>query len=328
MSKQTQRYARLMGDFWRHPRLSALSPTAVGIHCRAMSYCAEQMTDGAIVRPIVAAFFGGPVDATIIAELVSAGVWKETATGYQLRDWAQHNITADAWAKQKAAVAKRVAEHRNRKKQAGNPSPPDDDGGGNDGVTRYGEVTNAPETRVPLDEGRRTKDEDPSLRSGVACAPDAEGRVIAMHRPKRTRCQLMAALARLHSERVKRISGKPGPMPPSVVDALERGEQSARYALTLEHLERLAEWAEQDESPEALFGQVLDGAERDTWMREKALPLKSLAENPSRYVTTVGGRAEPLPNSAYQGTTEAEADAMFGPRDEKAIAAIGRRRVV
>lgn len=317
------RYAKNYGEHWR-TRAKEVSLAAEGLNARGESYCADVQSDGFVDDMFLAALCGGKVDKRALEELVKAGWWERVEGGHVIVGYLDRNISKNDDAKRRAGIAARTAKSRTKSRDSDASQNASRNDHGNDACNALHDAS--PLTQS-IGERPKTQDPDPPVAPQGASG-DAEGRVIAMHRPKRTRCQLMAALARLHSERVKRISGKPGPMPPSVVDALERGEQSARYALTLEHLERLAEWAEQDESPEALFGQVLDGAERDTWMREKALPLKSLAENPSRYVTTVGGRAEPLPNSAYQGTTEAEADAMFGPRDEKAIAAIGRRRVV
>lgn len=168
MTKQAQRYARLMGSFWRHPRTALLSPSAIGIHVRAISFCADNMTDGAIPLPMVAAFCGGVLLEVAVAEVVEAGLWKKTKLGYEIRDWAQHNITSAGWAKQKADVAARVA--KSRSKRAGN-AP------GSADVTRYTKPGNDPssasDTPASLDEGRRTKDEHLLASLGGDPAPAA-----------------------------------------------------------------------------------------------------------------------------------------------------------
>lgn len=164
-----QRYARLMGDFWRHPRTANLSPVAAGILCRAWSYCADQMTDGEVPRFIVAAFFGGNPDEAVVRELVEAGLWEEASAGYRMRDWAERNITKAAWEERKAKARDRVQRYREREAANGNasrnalhePLPTRYERHGN--ASGNGHVTH-PETH---DEGRRTKDEDHPLRDDV-----------------------------------------------------------------------------------------------------------------------------------------------------------------
>src|SRR5690606_11718817 len=117
-----QRYARLMGDFWRHPRTANLSTVAAGILCRAWSYCADQMTDGEVPRFIVAAFFGGNPDEAVVRELVEAGLWEEASAGYRMRDWAERNITKAAWEERKAKARERVQRYREREAANGNAS--------------------------------------------------------------------------------------------------------------------------------------------------------------------------------------------------------------
>jgi hypothetical protein len=168
----SSRYARLMGDFWRHPRTSALSPAAAGVYCRALSFCADHMSDGAIPVTVVSTFFGGPPDEALIAELVTAKLWRKTRAGFVVRDWEQHNITRDGWEKRKADGRERVAKSRAKKRE------------GNAPVTRYKEeVTpgNSPsldhdheydqEKREPASPARRSLvafgDE---IRAGVAQA--------------------------------------------------------------------------------------------------------------------------------------------------------------
>ena len=147
--KPKSRYARLMGSFWRHPKTMALSLAARGLHCSALAFCADNMTDGAFPAPMVSAFCGGVADGAVVSELVAAGLWKAKGATYEIKDWAQHNITAASWAQHKAATKERVARSRERNKAARNTT-------GNDDVTRYTGDGNEPS----LDEGRRTKDDD------------------------------------------------------------------------------------------------------------------------------------------------------------------------
>lgn len=163
-----QRYARLMGDFWRHPRTAGLSPAAAGILARAWSYCADQMTDGEVPRFIIAAFFAGAPDEEVVSELIESGLWEETPDGYRMRDWADRNITKAEWEARKEAARRRVQKHRERaaaKRNAGGNALHDALPTHN--VRTGNAVGNDRETH---DEGRRTKDEGHPLRDVVVGA--------------------------------------------------------------------------------------------------------------------------------------------------------------
>lgn len=145
------RYARLHGSFWRHDRTASLPLAAVGLHAKAMSFCADNMTDGRIRKEMAVAFNGGARPVKEIGALILAGVWVENGEHYELHDWSQHNITRESWEKHKTDVRDRV--QKSRKKQVTNePSNVTS----NDNVARYTNDGN----NNSLDEGRRTKDDD------------------------------------------------------------------------------------------------------------------------------------------------------------------------
>ncbi len=87
------RYARLMGNFWRHPRTEGLSNAARGIFCNVISYCADQGVSY-VPRSAMSKLSKGRNTARNVAELVAAGLLLETSAGYEPRDWAQHNRVA------------------------------------------------------------------------------------------------------------------------------------------------------------------------------------------------------------------------------------------
>jgi hypothetical protein len=162
---QKGRYARLQGTFWRHERTGTLSLAAAGLHARAMSYCADQMTDGHIPRHLLAAFFGGAIDQVTVAELVEAGIWKEAKGGFQIRDWDQHNITADAWAQKKEDHRQRMAAIREAKRAREKANEVTGVHACDRSQADHSDACDASVQQPPLDEGRRTKDEDEDLSS-------------------------------------------------------------------------------------------------------------------------------------------------------------------
>lgn len=168
MSKS--RYARLHGSFWRHDRTAALPLAAAGLHMKAMSFCADNMTDGRVRKEMALVFAGGSRPVKEIGALILAGVWEENGDHYILRDWSQHNITVATWEKHKSEVRERVQKSRGK---LATPAP--SNAVSNDDVTRYDRDRN----NNSLDEGRRTKDEDDDLISESEAGADHPVRTLS-----------------------------------------------------------------------------------------------------------------------------------------------------
>lgn len=107
------RYARLAGRFWRHPKIAGLSPSAGWLWTRALSYAVDQLTDGVI--PKAALPMLGTRLERAAAELVAAGLWDLSDDGWRFHDFAEHNITRDKWAAELKRKADDKARERARK---------------------------------------------------------------------------------------------------------------------------------------------------------------------------------------------------------------------
>ncbi len=177
MKNEKQRYARLLGEFWRNPKVRRLSNEARGVLVMAWSYAADQMTDGAVPSELLAAWCGKR-HAQIMAELtrgtdkpgdrpmlaLDPGEIDARAIG-----WEDVNITRDGWAATKAAAKER--QRLSRVTRAA--------------VTPLSRVTErvtddevtVDVTRDSLDEGRRTKDEgrDQSESESARESPAGDG---------------------------------------------------------------------------------------------------------------------------------------------------------
>ncbi|QZD98158.1 RepA-like replication initiator [Microbacterium phage Blett] len=81
---------RVDDAFWSHPKVLALSDAAVALWLRAGSYCAHQLTDGNVRREALPMLRGNEFAAD---DLVHAGLWIETPTGYVFHDWAKYQPT-------------------------------------------------------------------------------------------------------------------------------------------------------------------------------------------------------------------------------------------
>ena len=142
------RYARLAGRFWRHPKAMACGDAALALWTRALSYTVDQMTDGHVSRAVAEQLTRGRPDKAA-AELVALQLWVHAAAGWSFHDYADHNVTADEWTKEKARKAENQANKRARDAVTSQAqSPP---------VTApvTGDITGDPQTQ---DAGRRTQD--------------------------------------------------------------------------------------------------------------------------------------------------------------------------
>jgi hypothetical protein len=105
---------------WHHPKFIDLSPHAGWLWTRAGSWCASHLTDGHIPTNAVRMLGGTPKAAN---ELVTAGLWHQTDTGYQFHDWCQWNASAaEVHAKIEATRARKAA-WRERQRNASGTRP-------------------------------------------------------------------------------------------------------------------------------------------------------------------------------------------------------------
>ena len=70
-----------------HPKFLDVSLAAVGLWTMCGAWCSAYLTDGQITRRQVQRLGG---DDTLAAELVDAGLWRETGDGYVFHDWADY----------------------------------------------------------------------------------------------------------------------------------------------------------------------------------------------------------------------------------------------
>jgi hypothetical protein len=88
------RYARLMGDFWRHPKVRRLSMEARSVLPMVWSFCADKASDGRVPSELVRMWCGANFD-TIIVELEAFLVADDI--DYVCRDWLDYNISSEEY---------------------------------------------------------------------------------------------------------------------------------------------------------------------------------------------------------------------------------------
>ena len=73
--------------FYDHPKVDQLPNAAVGLWVKCGAWCARYNTYGHITKTVIKRLGGTPKQ---IQALVSAGLWEETAGGYQFHEWRKH----------------------------------------------------------------------------------------------------------------------------------------------------------------------------------------------------------------------------------------------
>ncbi len=86
------RYARLMGNLWRHPKTAEVGDAALGLLMRLLSYCADQGVDRVSETLMVDLFRRNPNGRRQLNQLLAVGfVDKLPEGGYAPHDWYEHN---------------------------------------------------------------------------------------------------------------------------------------------------------------------------------------------------------------------------------------------
>jgi hypothetical protein len=87
-------WAKLDDHFHAHPKIAELEPAimleAVGLHALAISWSADNLTDGRIPRGLPCKLAGRNVDE-IVDALVEVGLWERKRRGLEIHDYLDYN---------------------------------------------------------------------------------------------------------------------------------------------------------------------------------------------------------------------------------------------
>ena len=108
-------------QFYRHPKVQALTDAAFRLHVFGLCFSAQYLTDGFVADPVLRS--ERPKSAPLTAELVRAQLWHREAGGYRIHDYLKYNPSREH------VEAERTAD-RERKKAAGIASGKARGGGG------------------------------------------------------------------------------------------------------------------------------------------------------------------------------------------------------
>ena len=79
--------------FHSHRKVVTAGLEAVGLHCRALSWCGASLTDGYVPAALIREFAGARA-ARLAQRLVDAGLWEPGNDGWHIHGWTEHNLPA------------------------------------------------------------------------------------------------------------------------------------------------------------------------------------------------------------------------------------------
>lgn len=103
---------RIDDHLYSHPKWLGLSKGARALWVTSGSWCAGQLLDGNVPKSVLPMLGGTPREA---AELVSAGLWRESANGWRFHDWQAYQPTRKAVMEKRAKDAERIRAWREKK---------------------------------------------------------------------------------------------------------------------------------------------------------------------------------------------------------------------
>lgn len=106
--------------FHSHPKVLALrsgahEETAIALWLKAGSWCASNLTDGAVPSYVLDSLVRRN-GAKAAAELVRVGLWETTADGFRFRSWSEYQPSKSDVESKREKTARKVADWRDKKR--------------------------------------------------------------------------------------------------------------------------------------------------------------------------------------------------------------------
>ena len=116
-------WAKFCDGFLDHPKVLRAGEDASNLFMRGCIWCNKHLTDGAIPREALRALTTRRDAPALAAKLVSVRLWEETADGWQVHDWSDHNPTRESVEGRREKTREKVASWREKRgNAAGNAS--------------------------------------------------------------------------------------------------------------------------------------------------------------------------------------------------------------
>ena len=127
-------------QFADHPKFDDLSNDAVALWIRVLAYCNRHMTDGLVKASTAARLAKSENAEEVIAELLSARLWRSAAGGYQIHDFKKWSTPKDERQRKAEEAKARKDAWKERRKAGGTQEERVPDSKRNAGGTRSDDV--------------------------------------------------------------------------------------------------------------------------------------------------------------------------------------------
>jgi hypothetical protein len=114
-------WIKLLDTFPEHPDVLDLTDAAFRAYVEALCYCSRNLTDGDMTAAAVLRRLG--VRPKVAAELVAAGLWEQTPTGFAVVNYLKHQRTREQIERERASNRLRLQRHRAAADPSLPPSP-------------------------------------------------------------------------------------------------------------------------------------------------------------------------------------------------------------
>ena len=128
---QRMSWLRVDAGFWKHPKVQDVELAPIGLHVLALSYCADNLTDGLVPEGWVRRQAFG--DLALAQALVDAGLWESDPRGFRVHDYLDYNPSRAAVELDREAAKQRMRKARdsgrsvearsNSTRSSSNPTP-------------------------------------------------------------------------------------------------------------------------------------------------------------------------------------------------------------
>lgn len=103
-------WLRVDAGFWKHPKVQDVELAPIGLHVPALSYCADNLTDGLVPEGWVRRQAFG--DLALAQALVDAGLWESDPHGFRVHDYLDYNPSRAAVELDREAAKQRMRKAR------------------------------------------------------------------------------------------------------------------------------------------------------------------------------------------------------------------------
>lgn len=102
-------WVRIHDGAMSHPKILSLTASAFRLWVGGLSYCQQHLTDGLIPVAALSVLLGTKADAN---QLITAGLWRTSDTGYIVHDYLEWNDSREVVQKKRASLKARVTRYR------------------------------------------------------------------------------------------------------------------------------------------------------------------------------------------------------------------------